>query len=588
MCRLCEEFNSADGAVAAGTDREQIIEMFDARAMKKFGSTQVEISSDSAAGQALEKARSYVADKDLAGKGKDVGGSHVTVRYGALGEDHEPLRVFLSRQEPFEAYLGTTAVFDPSDSSEGTAVIIAPVIGGDLHFLNKAVERHGTFAPSSFPDYRPHATIAYVKPETAKRYVGMEVTRGQRFVVDSVTISKRDGTALSVKLTGKPEPQEGYVPQGIGYAPVGGQSFPESAGLKLLTGPQGEPIFKRYSDDQPRDPDGKFASGGGDSKDKEEGGSKEGGAAKEDAGRKDFSGAVTMPGGQVLNLSADRATKEQQLREFAKSESDKLPADVRTALENGGHTSDVYKDKTTGLYDAKRQEEVHDPIVSAALRDNVSQAAPSVVFVGGGPAAGKSTASDEAGRSLGGNFVDINVDNVREGLPEFTSGLPSNLMGMNDEAGDIRDRIIDNARDLRYNMVIDGVGSASTADNLQKLADEGYQISYVYVHRDVEDAEQRAADRPFLTSNVADMRILPTTGYGPNKDKSMVWQYHDKARSAFDKLAGISHEVKVIDKSRGGPKKGRVVYWRVGDKIKFKDVEAIRRIENSGRKIKIG
>jgi len=33
--------------------------------------------------------------------------------------------------------------------------------------------------------------------------------------------------------------------------------------MATLRGPQGELIEERYSEDQPRDPDGKFASGGG-------------------------------------------------------------------------------------------------------------------------------------------------------------------------------------------------------------------------------------------------------------------------------------------------------------------------------------
>ncbi len=41
------------------------------------------------------------------------------------------------------------------------------------------------------------------------------------------------------------------------------RQFPEACAFELSEiGPQGEPIFTRYSEDQPRDPDGKFASGG--------------------------------------------------------------------------------------------------------------------------------------------------------------------------------------------------------------------------------------------------------------------------------------------------------------------------------------
>jgi hypothetical protein len=78
---------------------------------------------------------------------------------------------------------------------------------------------------------------------------------------------------------GKTIPQEEWKRLGIGYGPVGGQQFPEACSMELMKlGPQGEPIERciaclcgeclthdsefRYSEDQPRDPDGKFASGG--------------------------------------------------------------------------------------------------------------------------------------------------------------------------------------------------------------------------------------------------------------------------------------------------------------------------------------
>jgi len=59
-----------------------------------------------------------------------------------------------------------------------------------------------------------------------------------------------------------PVPQEGYKPLGIGYGPLGGQQFPEACAMEFMMGPQGELIESRFSEDQPRDPDGKFAGGG--------------------------------------------------------------------------------------------------------------------------------------------------------------------------------------------------------------------------------------------------------------------------------------------------------------------------------------
>ncbi len=370
-------------------------------------------------------------------------------------------------------------------------------------------------------------------------------------------------------------PQKYWSRLGIGYTTMSGQSFPEACALHgadspVSLGPQGEPIFRferslRYSEDQPRDPDGKFASGGGTST-----------SQKDIAARPDFSGSMKVPGG-TLTLSQNRTTKVAEVQAFAKSEMSKLPAGTQAALNSGMKTSDMYK--TGDKYNADRVSSFHNPVVDKALAGKTPQGSPKVVFVGGGPAAGKTTASDDAARNMS-DHVAINVDDIRTAAPEFTALLPDRLMPINEETGDIRDRLISEAGDARYNMIIDGVGSKSAAENVANLVGKGYTASYVYVHREVGDARQRADDRPYMTSKIADMRILP---------QGMVEGFHDKARGAFSSMAKVSSEVKVIDKSRPEfGKEGKVVFWKDGSNIKVYDAEGVKRVENGGKtKIRI-
>ncbi|MFI5260806.1 MAG: zeta toxin family protein [Candidatus Paceibacteria bacterium] len=324
-------------------------------------------------------------------------------------------------------------------------------------------------------------------------------------------------------------------------------------------------VSKRFSEDQPRDPDGKFASGGGTST-----------SQKDIAARPDFSGSMKVPGG-TLTLSQNRTTKVAEVQAFAKSEMSKLPAGTQAALNSGMKTSDMYK--TGDKYNADRVSSFHNPVVDKALAGKTPQGSPKVVFVGGGPAAGKTTASDDAARNMS-DHVAINVDDIRTAAPEFTALLPDRLMPINEETGDIRDRLISEAGDARYNMIIDGVGSKSAAENVANLVGKGYTASYVYVHREVGDARQRAEDRPYMTSKIADMRILP---------QGMVEGFHDKARGAFSSMAKVSSEVKVIDKSRPEfGKEGKVVFWKDGSNIKVYDAEGVKRVENGGKtKIRI-
>lgn len=219
----------------------------------KYRSTQANIPDDSEAAEALKAARDRIAADDLIGDGKDIGGNHVTVRYGLKdGTDLEPVRKYLSSLEPFEARLGITDVFPPSESSEGGAVVHAPIISPELRAINDEIQKHGEFAPSNFPEYEPHATIAYVKPEATQRYKGMGLTSNKKFKVDHIAITDREGGQERVKLAGK---QSGHpAPGKVGEMRVADLHIaPHRFQFKLGTDSEGtSPLLKnqlRYNPD---------------------------------------------------------------------------------------------------------------------------------------------------------------------------------------------------------------------------------------------------------------------------------------------------------------------------------------------------
>ncbi len=164
-----------DGKVYRLTKNNEI-EKLQAEPKYKHGSTQAAIPKGSHASFGLDLARRRIDYRDVAGDGKEVGGDHVTVKYGIKGDDVEGIKKYLASLAPFDATLGKTEKFPPTEHSDGAAVIHAPVISPELERINREIEKHGEFAPSNFPDYRPHATVAYVKPEKADKYVGMKVT----------------------------------------------------------------------------------------------------------------------------------------------------------------------------------------------------------------------------------------------------------------------------------------------------------------------------------------------------------------------------------------------------------------------------
>jgi hypothetical protein len=172
----------------------------------KHGNTQADIPPGSDAGKALARMRKAILPEDLAGEGM-VNDSHITVRYGIDGGDTAGIRAYLEKQAPFEATLGKTQAFPPSEHSDGAAPIVVPVESADLRRMEKEIDKHGNFVERSFPEYKPHATLAYVKPEEAHRYTGMTETGGQKFTVKSISITDRNGNSEEVQLKGISKPQ---------------------------------------------------------------------------------------------------------------------------------------------------------------------------------------------------------------------------------------------------------------------------------------------------------------------------------------------------------------------------------------------
>lgn len=232
----------------------------------KFGSTQVNLPEGSPAQVAIKAMQDSIPDSALAGDGKDVDDPHATIRYGLKTKLTPELRKFIESQAPFEAKLGTTISFPPSKHSDGAAPIVAPVVSDELHRLNREIEEHGDFAPSSFPEYKPHITVAYVNPEVAKFYEGMTGAEGKTFPIDSILVSDQDGDKIEIPLKGETpsaEQEESSTgldsntneigdggekpeqPTGEDVAPPAVSSTIEiQGGTKLASAPSQEPVVK--------------------------------------------------------------------------------------------------------------------------------------------------------------------------------------------------------------------------------------------------------------------------------------------------------------------------------------------------------
>lgn len=167
----------------------------------RFGTVQADLPEDSDAYEAVLNLRDEIDPADLDGMGVKTGPIHITVRYGIQTEDTSTIEAYLSTLAPIEARLGKTSSFEPSESSDNAAVLIAPVECPELIEVNEHLADVGDFKAPDF-EYHPHVTIAYLKPGTEEKYVGSDVTEGTSFTIREVTVITPAKNRKTIALNG--------------------------------------------------------------------------------------------------------------------------------------------------------------------------------------------------------------------------------------------------------------------------------------------------------------------------------------------------------------------------------------------------
>lgn len=167
----------------------------------KYASTQINLPEEHAK-KVIETGKKLIPDEDLAGKGRE-GEPHVTLKYG-VHENENALRRVLAEHKPFEATLDKIKTFPPTDNSEGTAPVVAEVNAPELNPLHEAIHKAVGAKEDDF-DYKPHVTLAYVKPEAAMKYEGSTALEGTRIPVDRISLSRADRTQQAFSLGQKEE-----------------------------------------------------------------------------------------------------------------------------------------------------------------------------------------------------------------------------------------------------------------------------------------------------------------------------------------------------------------------------------------------
>lgn len=170
------------------------------RRQYEYGSTQVNLPP--AIGAQVQQLAAAIPDSELAARGREEE-AHITVKYGIKGNQADQLRALLANEPPITVTLGKTSIFSAKKSGTDDVVKI-DVDSADLHRINEKIAEALPTA-ETFPDYKPHVTLAYVRPGKGQQYAGNAALEGQTVTLDRLVFSAKDGTRTEIPLTGKPK-----------------------------------------------------------------------------------------------------------------------------------------------------------------------------------------------------------------------------------------------------------------------------------------------------------------------------------------------------------------------------------------------
>lgn len=162
----------------------------------KFASTQIQLPPPIA--DKLLAFGNAIPDDDLnleeGGRETDA---HVTVKYGIHDDDPGPVIDLLDDEGSIFLTMGVTDYF----SHDGYDVLFVRVDSPDLEQLNELIST-ALDVTDTYPDYHPHATIAYLKPGLGPKYANQTVLAGMTATIGEVTFSSSDGEKVVLRTAG--------------------------------------------------------------------------------------------------------------------------------------------------------------------------------------------------------------------------------------------------------------------------------------------------------------------------------------------------------------------------------------------------
>jgi N12 class adenine-specific DNA methylase/2'-5' RNA ligase len=162
--------------------------------LHQSATTQIDLPQGTA--DVIRKGAAEVDEDDLVGKGRE-NEPHITVKYGLKGDALEQVKKTLADMPPITVSLGKTSLFEGAEQD----VVKVDVDSPELQAIHEAIKK-SVPNEESFPEYKPHVTVAYVKPGRGKKYAGKDFAEGRSLTIDAISFRDENGKATSVKLGG--------------------------------------------------------------------------------------------------------------------------------------------------------------------------------------------------------------------------------------------------------------------------------------------------------------------------------------------------------------------------------------------------
>lgn len=221
----------------------------------------------------------------------------------------------------------------------------------------------------------------------------------------------------------------------------------------------------------------------------------------------------------VIMSDQDAQIEVQSFMDSLSSDDQDLVHKARSLMKQGISTKDanVYH----GSYTPERKK-IHEEIIAKFFAGKKPEPNPEIIFTGGLPASGKSSAIGDRF----GNHVNIDADEVKKLIPEY-KGWNAGLTHA--ESCDICEDIFRRAIKGKYNIIQDGTlrGEGLTSELLGASKQSGYKAKLIFVDVSLKTALGRMLARLKSTKRFVDPSFFAIVGSHPI-------QTMNKFKHAFD------------------------------------------------------